>query len=64
MRILEVILQLKPKQGDITAAFIHVKLEENKSICQDYESIWAVWQTWKVKGTKVEEYSICTLSEP
>ena len=38
MLILEVLLQLKPNQGDITAAFLHSKLEENEkkyfSICQ------------------------------
>ena len=32
MLILEIILQLKPKQGDITAAFIHAKLEENEKL--------------------------------
>ena len=35
--ILEILLQLKSDQGDITAAFLHEKLEKNKkylSICQ------------------------------
>ena len=38
MLILEVILKLRPKKGDITAEFIHSKLEENEeylSICRN-----------------------------
>ena len=31
MIIIEVLLQFKPKQGDITATIIYVKLEENKN---------------------------------
>ena len=32
MLILEILLQFKSKQGDITAAFIHAKLEENEKV--------------------------------
>ena len=39
--ILEILLQLKSNQGDITAAFLHEKLEENEKIfsrCRKYLS--------------------------
>ena len=41
MLIIEVILKLKSNQGDITATFLHAKLEENKKdfpVCQKYLS--------------------------
>ena len=32
MLILEVLLELKSKHGDITAEFLHAKLEENEKV--------------------------------
>ncbi len=32
MLILEILLQLKSKQGDVTAAFLHAELGENKKV--------------------------------
>ncbi len=32
MLILEILLQLKSKQGDVVAAFVHGKLEENETV--------------------------------
>ena len=32
MLILEVLLDLKSKQGDVTAAFLHADLEENEEV--------------------------------
>ena len=32
MLILEVLLGLKSKQGDVTAAFLHAKLDEGKKV--------------------------------
>ena len=32
MLILEILLELKSKQGDVTAAFLHANLEENEEV--------------------------------
>ena len=32
MLILEILLELRSKQGDVTAAFLHVDLEENDEV--------------------------------
>ncbi len=32
MLVLEILLELKPKQGDVTVAFLHAALEENEEV--------------------------------
>ena len=63
MLILEILLWLKSKQGDVTAAFLHAKLEPNKKFllkCPWVLDIRARYQG--SKGCYMDLVSHCVLS--
>ena len=49
MLIIEVILKLKSNQGDITATFLHAKLEENK---KRFSSMPKVFEQYDKRGKR------------
>ena len=59
--ILEILLQLKSDQGDITAEFLHEKLEENKKVFIDMPKIFEQYDkrgNWRVLRLKKTLYGI------
>ena len=60
--IIEILLQLKSKQGDITAAFIHEKLEENEKVFVEIPKYFYQYDKWgkkRVLSLKKTLYGLC-----
>ncbi len=60
LRILKVLLNLKSKQGDVTATFLHCALEEDKNVYVEIPTVFnRVWQ-----NPEVEENSLRFETKP
>ena len=65
MFILEILLGLKSKQGDVTCAFLHADLEPGENVYVDMPlGFCSIFKGWNKEMSQIEEDSLWTLAEP